>query len=143
MRHGLVQRASRTFGRYSHFHQGRVEFMRFAPSYVDCLGAEGQFTRVRRYIDVACRAIDGGSLDGNLPVGWKGHAGMTLEQLLQGSFIVPDQTRRVRSDESRNGQSAGAAARLPADALWLVNSRVDRRSAVTLKSSACMVAFSR
>ena len=109
----LVQRASRTVGRYSHFHQGHVELMRFAPSYVDCLGAEGQFTRVRRYIDVACRAIDGGSLDGNLPVGRKGDTGMAVEQLLQRSFIVPDQTRRVRSDESRNGPKRRGRARLP------------------------------
>jgi hypothetical protein len=98
-----MKRASRTLGRYPDFHHGRVELVRLAPANVDCLGTEGEFARVRCYIDVACRAIDGAGLDGNLPVGWKGHAGMTLEQLLQGPSIVPDQTRRVGSDESRKG----------------------------------------
>ena len=46
-----MKRASRTLGRYPDFHHGRVEFVRLAPANVDCLGTEGEFARVRCYIE--------------------------------------------------------------------------------------------
>jgi hypothetical protein len=68
--------------------------MRFASTQLGCLGAEGQFARMRRDVDVACDAIDGVGL--NVLAARKEDIGMTVKQARKHPFIVPAHNRRMR-----------------------------------------------
>src|SRR6266850_7337126 len=71
VRQALEGRARRALRRYTSFRNGRVELMRLAPSQAHRRGAEGQFARARRDVDVTRATDDGVGLNRDLPAGRK------------------------------------------------------------------------